>query len=306
QVGPDHLAATVDVVVHGQPTLADLDAGTLGGIVGVGLQADQLELVGLAGLLGAGLVIADLAADEALALLDDAAHLLLERLERLGGEGLGDVEVVVEAIGDGRADAELGLGIDLLHGLGQDVGGTVAQDRQPVLAGDVDALDMLSVLEPLAEITQLPVDAQGDDLAAALEQLGARGALLDPLLCLVAGDGDLGHGMLLLVGSSLPTMPARFRRGGWCPRPRRARNALGSGRSGAQASPDRAGPGALHLLVGSSLPTMPARFRRGRWYPCPGRARNALGSGCSGDQKSPDPEGIGALHWWWAILGSNQ
>src|SRR5699024_877994 len=139
-------------------------------------------------------------------------------------------EVVVEAIGDGRADAELGLGIDLLHGLGQDVGGTVAQDRQPVLAGDVDALDMLSVLEPLAEITQLPVDAQGDDLAAALEQLGARGALLDPLLCLVEGDGDLGHGMLLLVGSSLPTMPARFRRGRWYPCPGRARNALGSGR----------------------------------------------------------------------------
>src|SRR5690625_1804616 len=96
---------------------------------------------------------------------------------------------------------------------------------------------------------------QGADLAAALEQLGARGALLDPLLCLVEGDGDLGHGMLLLVGSSLPTMPARFRRGRWYPCPGRARNALGSGCSGDQKSPDPDGIGALHwwwAILGSN------------------------------------------------------
>src|SRR5690625_7784017 len=104
---------------------------------------------------------------------------------------------------------------------------------------------MLSVLEPLAEITQLPVDAQGDDLAAALEQLGARGALLDPLLCLVEGDGDLGHGMLLLVGASLPTMPARVRRGRWYACPGRGRDAPGPGGRGGATSPAPEGSRAL-------------------------------------------------------------
>ena len=40
-----------------------------------------------------------------------------------------DVEVVVEAVADRRADAELGLGVELLHGLGQHVRGRVPQDR---------------------------------------------------------------------------------------------------------------------------------------------------------------------------------
>ena len=76
------------------------------------LEPDQLELVRLVGEFGAGLVLGDDPAHETLALADDALHLLLDGLEVLGGERLLDVEVVVEAVGDGRADAELRLGID--------------------------------------------------------------------------------------------------------------------------------------------------------------------------------------------------
>ena len=65
-----------------------------------------------------GLLGGDHAATEGLAILDDALHRLLDGLEVLGGEGLRDVEVVVEAVGDERADAQLGVRPQLLDGLG--------------------------------------------------------------------------------------------------------------------------------------------------------------------------------------------
>ena len=44
--------------------------------------------------------------------------------------GAGFSEVVVEAVLDGRADGDLDLGEELLHRLGHDVGGGVAQRGQ--------------------------------------------------------------------------------------------------------------------------------------------------------------------------------
>src|SRR4029453_2271068 len=72
--------------------------------VGAG-RAQQLE-----GRLGPGLAVGDGPAGEALALLDDLAHALLDALQILGPERLVDVEVVVEAVLDRRADAPLGPG----------------------------------------------------------------------------------------------------------------------------------------------------------------------------------------------------
>ena len=71
--------------------------------------------------------------DEPLLGLDDLAHRLLERLEVLGRERPLDLEVVVEAVGDRRADPELGVGEQLLHRLGQHVRGGVADHRAAVL-----------------------------------------------------------------------------------------------------------------------------------------------------------------------------
>ena len=197
QVGPGDLAAAANVVVHREPAVADLDARALGRLAGIRLQADELELVGLGGLLGAGVVIADLPAHEGLALADDPPHLLLEGLEVLGGERLGDVEVVVEAVGDGRADAQLGLGVDALDRLREDVGRAVAEDRETVGAGDLDRLDRLPVGEGGREVPQLAVDAEGDHLLAPLEEVGAGRPLLEGSGTSVEGDGELGHWGLL-------------------------------------------------------------------------------------------------------------
>src|ERR1019366_9913341 len=55
----------------------------------------------------------------------DLPHLLLDLFEVVGGEGGGAVEIVVEAVVDGGADAELGFGIEFEHGGGEEVGGGV-------------------------------------------------------------------------------------------------------------------------------------------------------------------------------------
>lgn len=191
EVLPEHLARLrVDVLVHGELAGTDLDA--LAGVA-VGrctLEADELLLVGLPRHQLACLLVGDDHATEALGLLDDAVHALLDRLEVFGGEGLGDVEVVVEAIGDGRPDAELGVRVDLLHGLRQHVGGRVAEDVEPVLLLQGDGLGGLAGLHVRREVLQDTVDTDRDDAALTVEELGAgRGRRRGPGLgCL----GKLG------------------------------------------------------------------------------------------------------------------
>ena len=66
---------------------------------------------------------------EWLVLLDDLLHLFLDDAQVVIGEGLAvrQVEVVVEAVLDGRANRELGAGIQLRHRLGQYVCRRVTQ-----------------------------------------------------------------------------------------------------------------------------------------------------------------------------------
>ena len=141
QVAPAALAGLgVEVVVDGQLAAADLHH--LGGVEPVALDVDQLELVRLVGQLGLGLVErAEAAPPEPLPRLDDLLHPLLELGQVLGLERLGDVEVVVEAVLDRRADAELGLGEDVLHRLGEHVRGGVPQHVEPVRRVQRDRLD---------------------------------------------------------------------------------------------------------------------------------------------------------------------
>ncbi|GAA3072269.1 hypothetical protein GCM10020000_66250 [Streptomyces olivoverticillatus] len=101
---------------------------------------------------------------------------LLDGLEVIGVEGLLDVEVVVEAVLDRRADAQLGLGVELLHSLGHDVCGGVAQDVEAVLGGDLDGLDLLAVGDGVREVLELARDADGHDGALTGEELGGRSA----------------------------------------------------------------------------------------------------------------------------------
>ena len=159
------------------------------------LEPDQLELVGLAGQLGARLVVADHAAREGLALLDDLLHLLVDAAEVLGGERGLDVEVVVEAVVDRRADAELGVGVELLHRLRHHVGRRVPQDRQPVGAVDGHRLDDVTGLDDVRQVLELAADARGDDRPVVLPQhLRGRRAGGDRSLAAVDGDLQVWHG----------------------------------------------------------------------------------------------------------------
>ena len=63
---------------------------------------------------------------------NDLAHLLLDGLEIGLGEGIGIVEVVIEAALGPRADGDLGLGEELLHSHGQHVAHRVTDAQQLV------------------------------------------------------------------------------------------------------------------------------------------------------------------------------
>ena len=164
QVAPDPFAGVrVQVVVDGQLAGADLDALLgVGFGAGVGLEVDQLELVRLGGELGLGVVDrVDHPAGEPLAGLDDLAHPLVEVGEVLRGERPRDVEVVVEAVLDRRADAELGVRERLLHGLRQHVGGGVPDHRPAVLGVGRDRLGLGVLVGGPGQVAQPAVAGPG-------------------------------------------------------------------------------------------------------------------------------------------------
>ncbi len=139
QITPNPFPGTgIEVVVGGELVAADLhDVGV------TGLVVDQLQLVGLAGQLGTRLLLGLVhPPGEQLALLDDLAHPLFQLVQILRRERLGHVEVVVEAVGDGRADAQLGLREQLLHGLGQHVCRRVPDDAAALVGVGRDGDDL--------------------------------------------------------------------------------------------------------------------------------------------------------------------
>ncbi|MBG9887287.1 hypothetical protein ABE10_12280 [Bacillus toyonensis] len=162
EVLPHHLAVTGHVVVDRQLPLADLDRGALCRLL-ASLEADELELERLVAELFARLVIRHDAADEPLPFANDPLHLLGDRLDVVRGEGRLDAEVVVEAVDDGRADAQVRLRLDPLHRLGEDVSCRMPQDVQSVRALDRDRLDLVAVCDRRREVLQHPVDTHGDD-----------------------------------------------------------------------------------------------------------------------------------------------
>ena len=88
---------------------------------------DELDLVRLIALLHElqRFLTREFKAFETQLFLADLAHLGLELLEHLRRERLGAVKIVIETVLDGRADGQLHLGVQALHGLGKNVAGGV-------------------------------------------------------------------------------------------------------------------------------------------------------------------------------------
>ncbi len=164
---------------------------------------DQLDLVVL--LLAAEalerLGDADLAAIEALPRGDVLAHLLLDRREvRLGDrDAVREVEVVVEAVLDRRADRDLHARVELHDRGREDVRRVVADEVERVLpALGRDDLQRGAVVERPREVAHLAVDPDGERRAGEPGadrggRVGAGGAIGKVELRAV-GQGDVHRG----------------------------------------------------------------------------------------------------------------
>ena len=75
----------------------------------------------------------------------------------------GDVEVVVEAVGDGRPDAELGLGEHVLHRLREHVRGRVPDHAAAVVGVGGDGRDLDVGVRRPGQVAQPAVGVAHDD-----------------------------------------------------------------------------------------------------------------------------------------------
>ncbi len=105
-----------------------------------------------------GACLVHLTALERLVLGDDLAHPRLDRLEVLGGERPSDVEVVVEAVLDGRTDGEGRPLEEVEHGLRHHMRSGVTDDMPTVLGALGDDLERRSVGKGRADVAPLAVD----------------------------------------------------------------------------------------------------------------------------------------------------
>ncbi len=100
---------------------------------------------------------------EPLILGDHLRHLRLEGLEVLGREGFSDSEVVVEALLDRRAKADLGTGSELAHRSGEDMSGRVPKNREGLRVVAISEETYRSVSGQLMhQVDRLAVDLARD------------------------------------------------------------------------------------------------------------------------------------------------
>ena len=103
---------------------------------------------------------------------DQLAHLLLDGLEVIGGEGRLAIKVVIETVLDHRADGDLRARIKRLHRLGQHMGAIVADEleRAGILAAD--EFDFGVLMDGIGEIDHRAIQRHGD---GALGERGGDG-----------------------------------------------------------------------------------------------------------------------------------
>ncbi len=143
----------------------------------VALLPDELDLELLApGLEEAdGLFLVQDAAADGHVRFDGCLHLLLDGLEVLGRERALPQEVVVEAVLHRGPDAGLGLRIELEDGVGQEVGGAVAQDLEGFGRSREDEGDLRVGVERDGEVDEPVADPCRDRLPAEVQPGDRRG-----------------------------------------------------------------------------------------------------------------------------------
>ena len=94
-----------------------------------------------------------------------SSDLFLDMLEVFRREGFLAGKVVVEAVLDGRADRDLRVGVQLLHGFRHHMRRIVAQQLEAVRRAARDDLDRRVVLDGPRQIPQLSVYTDGDGVA---------------------------------------------------------------------------------------------------------------------------------------------
>ena len=176
---------------------------------------DELDLVGL--LLQVEplerLLHAHLLAHERLVGVDVGLHRRLDlgEVRVVDDDAVGEVEVVVEAVLDGGADADLHARIELEHRGGEHMSGVVANERERLLPTPVgEDLELGRVRAVLGgqrarEVAQLTVDLDGQRCARQPRPdgrggVGARGAVVEgqlgPVWQLVVHPGPDGSGRI--------------------------------------------------------------------------------------------------------------
>jgi hypothetical protein len=117
EVLPRDGVIAAEIVIDRQFACADLNRRSVAGPItltdlataGAGFVGNQFQLVRLGGQLGPCLLIGHGSPTKTLPFLDDLGHHAFELPKIFRSERVGDVEVVVEAVGDRGPDAELGV-----------------------------------------------------------------------------------------------------------------------------------------------------------------------------------------------------
>ena len=142
---------------------------------------EALELEGVVGEEVSGLVPGHDPALEGMIGAGDFVHALLDGLQLLGREGLRDLEIVVEAVVDGRSEADSGTRHQLADGGGENMRGRVAQDAERLRIALGEQPDPGPVAERAGEVHHFAVRHGGEGGAGESRpdpggQIGGRGS----------------------------------------------------------------------------------------------------------------------------------
>ncbi len=200
--GRGHVRAAAEV----EPVALFVDLDLL--VVRDGIDQFDLEQLALVAKDALGLLARPHFLGEGFVTRDDLAHLLLDRVEVLGGERLVAEEVVVEAVLDHRADGDLGARPQRLDGFRKHMRGVVPNELQRARVLARKKFDPSVALDRVIEVGERAVerhrdrtlDERGRD---ALGDVEAGGAVRE-VPTRAVGKGQRDH-HVAPVAHSLPT-----------------------------------------------------------------------------------------------------